>query len=380
MTGDRRRAAARRRAPWWRTGRSGRASSRTRSGRSATPDRRWASRRRHRTAPRADGSSRRCRSRGRAARTRPRPRPPILRSNRRARGVGSCGLRVGPNAEFSVDEPIANSSRLVFATATAPAASTRSTTVAVYGGRQPSRIRDEHVVGTPRVQRLSFRTMGTPASGPGSSPRADRGVDRVGARRAPTSAMTRLHACSSGSRAAMTARCSSTTSRADRAPRATPSRDLERGHGSSRMRGTRKRPSSAAGAIASTSVASQARAHVVGPQHVDERQRVRGGRHPVGVERRDLCGVLEDHVELLGEALELVVGEREPGKVRDVLDIGTREAGHAVESRSPKDQTDFATMPRGRSTRSSPTSGSRPSREIIDERERRDPERTPSWR
>src|SRR6185436_12412409 len=86
--------------------------------------------------------------------------------------VTSCGLRVAPNAEFSVDEPIANSSRLVLATATAPAVRTRSTTVAVYGGRQPSRMRDEHVVGTPRVQRLSLSTIGTPASGPGSSPRA----------------------------------------------------------------------------------------------------------------------------------------------------------------------------------------------------------------
>src|SRR6187455_1831889 len=86
--------------------------------------------------------------------------PPGMRST-------AQGLRVGPKAEFSVDEPIANSSRLVLATATAPAARTRSTTVAVYGGRQPSRMRDEHVVGTPRVQRLSLRTIGTPASGPG---------------------------------------------------------------------------------------------------------------------------------------------------------------------------------------------------------------------
>jgi hypothetical protein len=44
--------------------------------------------------------------------------------------VGSCGLRVGPNAEFSVDEPMANSSRLVLPTRTAPAARSRSTTVA----------------------------------------------------------------------------------------------------------------------------------------------------------------------------------------------------------------------------------------------------------
>ncbi len=44
------------------------------------------------------------------------------------------GLRVGPKAEFSVDDPIANSSQFVFPTMTAPAATSRSTAVAVYGG------------------------------------------------------------------------------------------------------------------------------------------------------------------------------------------------------------------------------------------------------
>ena len=58
----------------------------------------------------------------------------------------SRGFLVGPKAEFSVDEPIANSSRLVLPTATAPAARNRSTTVASYGGFHPSRIFDEQVV------------------------------------------------------------------------------------------------------------------------------------------------------------------------------------------------------------------------------------------
>ena len=44
--------------------------------------------------------------------------------------VGSCGLRVGPKAEFSVEEPMANSSRLVLPITIAPAARRRSTTVA----------------------------------------------------------------------------------------------------------------------------------------------------------------------------------------------------------------------------------------------------------
>src|SRR5436190_11130099 len=80
--------------------------------------------------------------------------------------VGSCGLRVGPNAEFSVEDPIANSSRFVLPTRTAPASRSRVTAVASYGGRHPSRIFDEHVVGIPRVHMLSFSASGTPASGP----------------------------------------------------------------------------------------------------------------------------------------------------------------------------------------------------------------------
>ena len=67
--------------------------------------------------------------------------------------VLSWGLRVGPNAEFSVDDPMANSSRLVLPTTTAPAFDSRETIVASYGGRHPSRIRDEQVVGTLGVTR-----------------------------------------------------------------------------------------------------------------------------------------------------------------------------------------------------------------------------------
>jgi hypothetical protein len=44
------------------------------------------------------------------------------------------GFFTGPNAEFSLELPIANSSRLVLPIMTAPSASRRSTTVAEYGG------------------------------------------------------------------------------------------------------------------------------------------------------------------------------------------------------------------------------------------------------
>ena len=49
----------------------------------------------------------------RAARTRRRPPPPIRRSTRRRPARGRAGCGSAPNAEFSVDEPIANSSRFV---------------------------------------------------------------------------------------------------------------------------------------------------------------------------------------------------------------------------------------------------------------------------
>ena len=61
-------------------------------------------------------------------------------------------MRVGPKAEFSVEEPIANSSRLALPTKTAPAARSRSITVASNGGTKSPRIFEAQVVRTPRVQ------------------------------------------------------------------------------------------------------------------------------------------------------------------------------------------------------------------------------------
>ena len=58
--------------------------------------------------------------------------PPLEPPGTRSR---SHGLRTGPNAEFSFDEPIANSSRLVLPRIGTPACWSLRTTVAVYGGR-----------------------------------------------------------------------------------------------------------------------------------------------------------------------------------------------------------------------------------------------------
>src|SRR6185295_16552819 len=66
------------------------------------------------------------------------------------------GFRVVPKAEFSVDEPIANSSQLSLPTTTAPAARSRAVTVASYGGTNVSRTRDPAVVRVPAVAMMSF--------------------------------------------------------------------------------------------------------------------------------------------------------------------------------------------------------------------------------
>src|SRR4051794_36842016 len=97
----------------------------------------------------------------------PPPLPPGIRDR-------SHGLRVGPYAECSVEEPIANSSMLVLPRMTTPAALRRAVTVASYGGRQPSRILDPQVVGTPSIVMTSLSASGTPASGPVSSPASTR--------------------------------------------------------------------------------------------------------------------------------------------------------------------------------------------------------------
>ena len=53
-----------------------------------------------------------------------------------------------------------------------PAFFNRVTTVASYGGRQPSSIFEPQVVGIPFCTRTSLSASGTPARGPSFSPRA----------------------------------------------------------------------------------------------------------------------------------------------------------------------------------------------------------------
>ena len=91
--------------------------------------------------------------------------PPEEPPGTRSRSHGLC---VGPNAECSVEEPIANSSRFVLPTITAPASFSRCTTVQSMIGTKPSSIFEAAVVWIPCVESRSFTATGTPVSGPAS--------------------------------------------------------------------------------------------------------------------------------------------------------------------------------------------------------------------
>ncbi len=90
-----------------------------------------------------------------------------------------------------MDDPIANSSMLTLPMITTPAARSFDTTVASYGGFQPSSIRLPQVVGMPRAVSTSLSASGTPASGPRRSPAARRRSTSRAAAMAPSTSTYR---------------------------------------------------------------------------------------------------------------------------------------------------------------------------------------------
>ena len=107
-----------------------------------------------------------------------------------------------------------------------------------------------------------------------------------------------------------------------------------RAHASSaRMRGTRNLSSSTAGAPARTGVARQRRAHLVGAVDVRHRHRVRRGRDVVGRDLGDAGDRTQDHVQLPGEHVELVVADGEAGQAGEVGDVGAADARPGIAGR-----------------------------------------------
>ena len=207
----------------------------------------------------------------------------------------------------------------------------------------------------PAWSRTSLTASGTPASGPSCSPAARRGVDRG----APRRARRRRRRAGRRARAPSTAAIRSRWAWVDldggrprrrRRPRPS-SAAVQPGQvgrrrpltSSSRIRGTRKRLGSAAGAPASASLAGQARARL----RPARKTLVSGSGCDVGgmssAATSPTWATAEDHVELAGEPVELVVGRAsmpgEPGEVRDLVagdrrhaDMGSSEVGRGRRS------------------------------------------------
>src|SRR5689334_8086810 len=88
--------------------------------------------------------------------------PPLEPPGTRA---GSHGLRASLILEFSVDDPMANSSMLVLPNGMAPAARSLRMTVASYGARYDCRIFEPQVHGSPFTLMRSLTAIGTPPNG-----------------------------------------------------------------------------------------------------------------------------------------------------------------------------------------------------------------------
>ncbi len=236
-------------------------------------------------------------------------------------------MRDGPNAEFSVDEPMANSSMLVLPRITTPAWRSRRVTVASYGGCQPSRMREPQVVGMSVVVNTSLSASGTPGQrperltgGPALVHRARRGPRRV-----------RRH---------VQERVQLAVDRGD--PGQVRVGDLDRGHlagrdhrsqvsrghpgqltrgavarhdqSSARMRGTRNRCCSTAGAWDSTTSTGRRGTCDVIPEDVDQRHGVGRRRDPLSGHFLDPGHGRDDLVELGREMVEFFVAESQPGQ------------------------------------------------------------------
>ena len=107
------------------------------------------------------------------------------------------------------------------------------------------------------------------------------------------------------------------------------------------MRGTRKRPSSASGAPASTSSrGSDGRTTSGRVTFSIGTACVVGGTSAASVTSRDLRDGAEDDVELRGQAVELGVVEGEPRQPREVRDLLAGDLGHAAPLQGGQDRAE----------------------------------------
>src|SRR3989338_11050695 len=125
----------------------------------------------------------------------------------------SRGLRVGPNAEFSVELPIANSSIFVRPRKTAPSSLSFSMTVASYEARELSSIFDAELATRPSIRMLSLMASGIPVRDIDVS--FDILLSAAFASSRAVFSHTSKYACISGSFFSMAVRYASVNSRAE---------------------------------------------------------------------------------------------------------------------------------------------------------------------
>ena len=129
--------------------------------------------------------------------------PPLLPPGARCKSQGFCVVK---NAECSVEDPMANSSMLVLPTMTAPAAFSRSITVASKGGLKSLSMFEPQVVVMPCVQITSLIARGIPVSGETVEPFWKRRSASFACCMARSS-VTRVKALTLSSMARMRSRC-----------------------------------------------------------------------------------------------------------------------------------------------------------------------------
>ncbi len=274
-------------------------------------------------------------SKAASAAAEPPPEPPGMRAV-------SHGLRVGPYAEYSVDEPMANSSMFVLPRIVIPAARSRAVTVASYGGRQPSRIFDPQVVGMSIVVKTSLSASGTPASGDAGGVPASSAASTRAADCSADSAATCRKACTVPSTAAIRSRWACATSTAETSREWIFSASWRGGeagevhHASSpRICGTRKRPSSAAGAQASACSCVRPGRRSSARNTFSSGTACEVGGISSGRDLTDAGDGAEDDVELAGEQVELTVGDGEPGEPGEVRDLVPADRARGVGGHVP---------------------------------------------
>ena len=191
------------------------------------------------------------------------------------------------------------------------------------------------------VVMLSLTATGTPARGETGAALGHRAVDRLGRRQGAlgVDVQERVHAVGP-STASMRSRWARVTSTDETSPAwmrraSSPAsgdqlvvpRRCAPLSSSPRIRGTRKRPSSAAGAPGQRGLAGQRGLRGVGAEHVRLRHHLRRRRDVVRdvAHRRDR---VHDRVDLARERVQLVVGHREAGQAGEVGDVVAGDVGH----------------------------------------------------